>query len=86
MTYSTEFNHFKICAIKSKFWVTGTFVEKSMIPEGTNMGSKHWLTFSSLALEIPSATDASVAGESKVSSTETSDGSIHEIVLNLVQM
>lgn len=50
------------------------------------MGSKYQLTFSSLALETSSATDASVAGESKVSSTETSDGSIHEIVLNVVQM
>lgn len=64
--------------------MTGNFVEKSMIPEGTNMGRKYRLTFSSLASEIPSATDdASVAGESKVSSTETSDGSTHEIVLNI---
>ena len=65
MTYNTEFNHFKICAIKSKFWVTGIFVEKSVIPEGTDMGSKYGLTFSSLASEIPSATDdASVSWES----------------------
>lgn len=52
-----EFNHFKIRAIKSKFWVTRNFVEKSVIPEGTNMGSKYQLAFSILALERPSATD-----------------------------
>lgn len=62
----------------------GNFVEKSMIPEGTNMGSKFWLSFSCLVLEIPSTTDDTTffPGKSKESSTEISDGSTYDIILN----
>lgn len=48
------------------------------------MGSKFWLSFSCLVLEIPSTTDDTTffPGKSKESSTEISDGSTYDIILN----